>query len=158
RYAQLSGLPYKRLTAPPGAATRWERKRFPAGAHFVVEFPAGGISAATTRRNARAVLLALAPRTTQPAFAAARKLALVTVESQNRLLAVDLASGRSVRRWSLPADPENVEAYAGQAAVVSTKAGAVTLLDTRTLRVERVIRGLGPPHIAEFSPDGASRD
>ena len=152
RYARLTELPYKRLPAPPGAATRWERKRFPSGAHFVVEFPAGRISAATARRNARAVL-ALAPRT-QPAFAAAHKLALVTVESQNRLLAVDLTSGRVVRRWSLPADPENVEAYAGQAAVVSTKAGAVTLLDTRTLKVERVIRGLGAPHIAAFSPDG----
>src|SRR5205823_2350568 len=69
-------------------------------------------------------------------------------------LAADLTSGRVVRRWSLPADPENVEAYAGQAAVVSTKAGAVTLLDTRTLKVERVIRGLGAPHIAAFSPDG----
>jgi len=56
RYSRLSGLPYRRLTAPPGAATRWERKRFPGGAHFVVEFPAGRISAATSRRNAAAVL------------------------------------------------------------------------------------------------------
>ena len=62
RYARLSGLPYHRLVAPPGAATRWERRRFPHGVHFVVEFRAGPISAATARRNARAVL-ALAPRT-----------------------------------------------------------------------------------------------
>jgi protein MpaA len=61
RYARLSGLPYHRLIAPPGAATRWERKRFPHGVHFVAEFRAGPISAATARRNARAVL-ALAPR------------------------------------------------------------------------------------------------
>jgi protein MpaA len=61
RYARLSGLPYKRLAAPRGAATRWERKRFPAGVHFVVEFPAGRITAATARRNGNAVL-ALAPR------------------------------------------------------------------------------------------------
>jgi protein MpaA len=61
RYARLSGLPYHRLTVPRGAATRWERKRFPHGAHFVVEFPAGPISLATARRNAEAVL-ALAPR------------------------------------------------------------------------------------------------
>jgi murein peptide amidase A len=60
-YARLSGLPYHRLTAPPGAATRWERRRFPHGVHFVAEFPAGRISAATALRNARAVL-ALAPR------------------------------------------------------------------------------------------------
>src|SRR5438046_8827929 len=56
RYSRLSGLPYRRLPAPPGAATRWERKRFPHGAHFVVEFPAGRISTATARRHAEAVL------------------------------------------------------------------------------------------------------
>ncbi len=56
RYARLSGLPYHRLTAPRGAATRWERARFPHGAHFVVEFPAGRISTATAERNAEAVL------------------------------------------------------------------------------------------------------
>jgi hypothetical protein len=61
RYARLSGLPYHRLAAPPGAATRWERRRFPHGVHFVAEFPAGRISTATALRNARAVL-ALAPR------------------------------------------------------------------------------------------------
>jgi protein MpaA len=152
RYARLSGLPYHRLVAPPGAATRWERRHFPRGVHFVAEFPAGRISAATARRNARAVL-ALAPRATKTA-SARRSVALVTVESENRLLAVDLGNGRVARWWKLPADPENVEAYAGQAAVVSTKAGAVTILDTRTLRVERVIRGLGSPHIAAWSPDG----
>jgi murein peptide amidase A len=151
RYARLSGLPYHRLAAPPGAATRWERKRFPQGVHFVAEFRAGPISAATVRRNARAVL-ALAPRA--KTLDARVLLALVTVESENRLLAVDGGTGRAVRWWTLPADPENVEAYAGQAAAVSTKAGAVTLLDARTLRVERVIRGFGSPHIAAFSPDG----
>jgi murein peptide amidase A len=61
RYARLSGLPYRRLLAPRGAATRWERVRFPQGTHFVVEFPSGPISAATAKRNAAAVL-ALAPR------------------------------------------------------------------------------------------------
>ena len=56
RYARLSGLPYRRLAAPPGAATRWERKRFPLGVHFAVEFRAGPISSATARRNAAAVV------------------------------------------------------------------------------------------------------
>jgi hypothetical protein len=56
RYARLTGLPYRKLSAPPGAATRWERKRFPRGIHFVVEFRSGRISAATARRNAAAVL------------------------------------------------------------------------------------------------------
>src|SRR5436190_1822802 len=56
RYARLTGLRYRRLAAPRGAATRWERERFPRGPHFVVEFPAGPISAATARRHAAAVV------------------------------------------------------------------------------------------------------
>jgi murein peptide amidase A len=56
RYARLTGLPYRRLVAPRGAATRWERANFPRGSHFVVEFPGGRISAATARRHAAAVL------------------------------------------------------------------------------------------------------
>jgi len=56
QYARLTGWPYRRLPAPPGAATRWERKRFPNGVHFVVEFGAGPISAATARRHASAVI------------------------------------------------------------------------------------------------------
>ncbi|HEX5621104.1 MAG TPA: M14 family zinc carboxypeptidase, partial [Solirubrobacteraceae bacterium] len=58
-YARLSGLPYRRLTAPRGAATRWERKRFPRSPAFVVEFAGGPISNAAALRNAKA-LLALA--------------------------------------------------------------------------------------------------
>jgi murein peptide amidase A len=61
RYARLTGLPYRRLVAPRGAATRWQRQHFPAAPAFVVEFPAGRISPATARRHAAAVL-ALAPR------------------------------------------------------------------------------------------------
>jgi murein peptide amidase A len=68
RYARLSGLPYRRLTAPRGAATRWERKRFPRSPAFVVEFPGGRISAATARRNA-ATVVALARDTSGGRFA-----------------------------------------------------------------------------------------
>ncbi len=56
RYALLTGLPYRRLPAPRGAATRWERVHFPHAAHFVVEFAAGRISFATARRHTEAVL------------------------------------------------------------------------------------------------------
>ena len=61
RYAQLSGLPYRKLTAPRGAATRWQRRKFPGSPAFVVEFPAGAISTATARRNAKAVLALSVP-------------------------------------------------------------------------------------------------
>jgi protein MpaA len=56
RYARLTGLPYRRLAAPRGAATRWERRQFPHSPAFVVEFPAGRLAAATARRHAAAVL------------------------------------------------------------------------------------------------------
>jgi protein MpaA len=61
RYARLSGLPYRKLTAPRGAATRWQRRHFPSAPAFVVEFPAGPISTATARRNAKAVLALSVP-------------------------------------------------------------------------------------------------
>ena len=61
RYARLSGLPYRRLTAPRGAATRWERRHFPGSPTFVVEFPDSPISLATARRNAKAVLALSVP-------------------------------------------------------------------------------------------------
>src|SRR5206468_2955871 len=109
------------------------------------------------RRAGMKLALLLAALLALPAASHAAKpsgpLALVTVESENRLLAIDVASGHVVRWWTLPADPENVEAYAGGAAVVSTS-GAVTLINTDTLKLTHVIRGLGSPHIAAFAPSG----
>src|SRR3954454_12409523 len=61
RYARLTGLPYRKLTAPRRAATRWQRRRFPRSPAFVVEFPAGPISTATGRRHAKAVLALSVP-------------------------------------------------------------------------------------------------
>jgi DNA-binding beta-propeller fold protein YncE len=80
--------------------------------------------------------------------------ALVTAETANQLIAVE--SGRVIKRLAMPAEPENVEAFPNESAVVvSTRAGAVTLVDTRRLQVRRVLRGFDAPHIPAFSPDGA---
>lgn len=93
-----------------------------------------------------------------PASQAARQggtpVALVTAERQNQLLVVGLPDGRIERRFRMPADPQNVEANQNVAVVVSTRAGAVTLLDTRRLRVIRVFRGFRSPHIAALSRNG----
>src|SRR6266540_2773310 len=53
-------------------------------------------------------------------------VALVTAETLNQLIAVELPSGRVLRRISLPEDPENVEAQPGLriAVVVSTGPGS----------------------------------
>jgi hypothetical protein len=85
-------------------------------------------------------------------------VALVTAESQNQLVAVELPSGRILRRLAMPTDPENVEVdpgfglAPGTAVVVSARAGAVTLVDLRRLRVVKVLRGFGSPHIPLIVP------
>ena len=85
-------------------------------------------------------------------------VALVTAETQNRLVAVELPTGRILRRLAMPADPENVEVDPGfglgpaTAVVVSARAGAVTLVDGRRLRVVKVLRGFGSPHIPLIVP------
>lgn len=100
------------------------------------------------------VLLAILALPASSQASSPKRLALVTAETQNQLLVVDVGSGRVIRRLPMPADPQNVEAYAGQAAVVSTRAAAVTVLNGRTLRSVRVLRGFGSPHIAAWAPSG----
>jgi hypothetical protein len=74
-------------------------------------------------------------------------VALVTAERQNELVAVELSTGKVVRRVSMPDDPQNVAASWRMTAVVSARAGAVTLID-QLGRVRKVFRGLDDPHIA----------
>jgi DNA-binding beta-propeller fold protein YncE len=83
-------------------------------------------------------------------------VALVTAEADDELLAVALPSGKVVHRLRLPDDPENVDVRpTGPAVVVSTKAGAVTILAWQSLRVLRTLHGFREPHIAAISPSGA---
>jgi DNA-binding beta-propeller fold protein YncE len=99
------------------------------------------------------VFVLLAPAS-QARSSGGKWFALVTAETVNQLIVVE--SGRVVKRLAMPAEPENVEAFPNETAVVvSTRAGAVTIVDTRRLRVRRVFRGFDSPHIAAFSPDGA---
>jgi hypothetical protein len=81
-------------------------------------------------------------------------VALVTAETQNQLIAVELPSGRILRRLTMPVDPQNVEANDRVAVVVSTRGAAVTIVDLARLRIRKVIRGFGSPHIAALSPGG----
>lgn len=82
--------------------------------------------------------------------------ALVTDETQNRLLVVDLPSGRIVRRVALPPDPEDIATVGtgGVVVVVSSRAGEVTVLGRDPLRPLRTFGGFDEPHIAAVSPDG----
>jgi len=81
-------------------------------------------------------------------------VALVTAETMNQLIAVELPSGRILKRLPMPSDPQNVAVCGRTAAIVSVRSGAVTLVDTSTLKVRRVLRGFASPHIPACSPDG----
>ncbi|MDQ6606123.1 MAG: YncE family protein [Actinomycetota bacterium] len=83
-----------------------------------------------------------------------RPQALVTAETENRLLIVDLETGAVNGRVTVPAGPQYVAAQPGLALVASPSAGAVALLEGDPLRVVRVFSRFGAPHITELSPDG----
>lgn len=56
RYAELVGLPYESFGRFPGSITSWQNAEFPADTAFVVELPAGALSAASVGVHADAVL------------------------------------------------------------------------------------------------------
>jgi protein MpaA len=56
RYAELVGLPLRRLPNYSGTATRWQNHRFPGTTAFVVELAAGALSARAAVRHAHAVI------------------------------------------------------------------------------------------------------
>ncbi len=56
RFAGLVGLPVRRLPRYPGSVTTWENHRFPGTTAFVVELPAGRLSARAVTRYAWAIL------------------------------------------------------------------------------------------------------
>jgi DNA-binding beta-propeller fold protein YncE len=102
-----------------------------------------------------AATVAIAAGSLTAARAGGTPVALVTAETENALLAVSLEDGRVLRRVALPADPENVVADFGvTAVVVSARGHAVSLLDWRSLRVIKVLRDFGEPHLAAVTRDG----
>jgi YVTN family beta-propeller protein len=79
----------------------------------------------------------------------------VTAETENRLLVVDLPSGRVIRRIAVPPDPEDLatDGTGGVIVVVSSAAGQVSLLSADSFRPLRVLGGFKSPHIAAIAPD-----
>ena len=99
------------------------------------------------------------PAEPSPATAATRKpatvpptpQALVTAETEDRLLVVALPSGRVVRRIALPRDPEDIAVSGDMVVVASAAAGKVTVLARRTLRPVRTLGGFQTPHIISMA-------
>jgi murein peptide amidase A len=56
RYAELTGLPLRRLSRRPGSISRWQNVRISAGSAFVVELAAGPLVPALRLRHVAAVL------------------------------------------------------------------------------------------------------
>jgi DNA-binding beta-propeller fold protein YncE len=105
-------------------------------------------------RKLTALLVAVAALGGGAARGGGSPVALVTAETQNRLLAIALPSGRVLKRLPMPADPENVAVVGAKwAVVVSPRAGAVTIVSTPSLRVVRVLRGFASPHVVAATAD-----
>jgi DNA-binding beta-propeller fold protein YncE len=122
----------------------------------------GGCGAAHSVTHGHSTRSAPAPTVTRtsgpaPPRRVPRPQALVTAETENRLLVVNLPSGRVTRSVTLPADPENIavtgSGSGGVVVVVSPKAGKVTVLDRVTLRPIKTFGGFEDPQIAVISPD-----
>jgi DNA-binding beta-propeller fold protein YncE len=80
-------------------------------------------------------------------------LALVTAETRNQLIVVDLRTGAIRHRVQLPADPEDVAAGRGDAVIVSAASKTVAVVSLRTLRIASLLHGFTSPHIAAVTPD-----
>jgi DNA-binding beta-propeller fold protein YncE len=94
------------------------------------------------------------PRTPLRRHVSSPPLALVTAETRNQLIVVDLHTGAIRRRIELPAGPEDVAVGRDTAAVVSSAAHTVALVSLRTLRVAAQVHGFTAPRIVNVTPDG----
>jgi DNA-binding beta-propeller fold protein YncE len=83
-------------------------------------------------------------------------LALVTADSENRILAVRLTDMRVVRSLAVPREPHGIEAVdqLRGALVMSNASGTVTVLDATIPKVRRVLEGFSGPRYAAGDPRG----
>jgi len=80
--------------------------------------------------------------------------AFVTAQTEDRILEVELPSGRVVGQTAVPGDPEYVAATGGSLIAVSARGGTVSILNPRSLHLIRRLRGFSSPHIPAIAPDG----
>jgi DNA-binding beta-propeller fold protein YncE len=101
---------------------------------------------------AGAAALALGPR--ELLAAPARRIALATADLEAHVVAVDLATGRVLRRIPTHAYPRSIETAGARAVVCHSELGIVSVLDARSLDVVHVLSGFGEPRYTAAHPDG----
>jgi DNA-binding beta-propeller fold protein YncE len=114
--------------------------------------------------NRRELLMAAAaapavlalPRAARAAARGGTPLALVTSDSQDRVLVVRLTDLRVVRSLAVPDQPHGIEAVdrVGAALVLSDRSGTVTVVDASAPKVRRVLEGFQSPRYAAGDPAG----
>ena len=102
---------------------------------------------------AAAIVTALSPSRALGATSGGGVVALVTADLESHVVAVELASGRVVRRIPTAPGPRSVESSRfGSVVVAHTEAGLVSVLDSATLAVRRVLHGFGEPRYTAMHP------
>lgn len=96
--------------------------------------------------------LALAPRALARA-SGGTPVGLVTADLEARLVAVDLASGRVLRRIPVHAGPRAIESVGNTAVAAHWNLGLLTLVDGATLRPRHTIPGFEQPRYVAACPD-----
>lgn len=83
-------------------------------------------------------------------------LVLTTADKQSHVVAVSLRSGRIVERIGTREGPRSIERHVGGPAVVAhSTEGVISLIDTSTLRVRRVLGGFSEPRYTAIAQSGA---
>jgi DNA-binding beta-propeller fold protein YncE len=100
-----------------------------------------------------AAALAVAPEALARGLGGA-PVALVTADLESRVLAVDLSTGKIVRRIATPPGPRSIERVGETAVVAHTAHGAVSLLDGTRLRVRKVLHDFEEPRYTASSVEG----
>jgi DNA-binding beta-propeller fold protein YncE len=81
---------------------------------------------------------------------------LTTADKQSHVVAVSLGDGRIVKRIATREGPRSIERHVGGPAVVAhSTEGVISLLDTDTLRVRRVLGGFSEPRYTAIAQGGA---
>jgi DNA-binding beta-propeller fold protein YncE len=102
---------------------------------------------------AAALVVAADPARALGADAGGGTVALVTADLEAHVVALDVASGRVVKRIRTAPGPRSVESSPfGKVVVAHVPAGVVTIVDAATLTVRAVVRGFAEPRYTAMHP------